>query len=346
VGELLFAICDLPKEASMEKKKASLRKASGEALVRLGGEIDNLVVLEADIGKSTQTVVFKNAYPNRFYNVGVAEANMAGVAAGLATTGILPICSTYAVFMSMRACEPIRQSICYPNLNVKFVATHGGLSTGVDGVSHQGIEDIAIFRSLPGTCVIVPSDATMVYPAYKAAIEHSGPVYIRLIRDPVPILYNSEEQARVTLGKARIYADGTDVTLWCCGIMVSVALEAAEILARQGISARVVDSPSVKPIDKMLLEKCAQETGCVVSCEDHIINGGLGSAVAEVLGESYPVPMERIGLQDTFGESGRPDLLFEKYGMSPRHIAEAAKRVIQRKINHEDTKPQRKIPHM
>ena len=315
----------------MESKVASLRKASGEALIRLGDEIDNLVVLEADIGKSTQTVIFKNAYPKRFYNIGVAEANMAGVAAGLATTGILPICSTYAVFMSMRACEPIRQSICYPNLNVKFVATHGGLATGVDGASHQGIEDIAIFRSLPGTCVIVPSDATMVYPAYKAALEHSGPVYIRLNRDPVPILYNSEDEARITAGRARVYADGTDVTLWCCGIMVSVALEGRDILARDGISARVVDSPSVKPIDNELIEKCARETGCMVSCEDHVINGGLGSAVAESLGESYPVPMERIGLRNTFGESGKPSLLFEKYSMSPRHIAEAAKRVIQRR---------------
>lgn len=313
------------------EKQESLRKANGNALVRLGKEREDIVVLEAEIAKSTQTVEFWNAYPDRFYNIGIAEGNMAGVAAGVATTGLLPICSTYATFMSMRACEQIRQSICYPGLNVKLVATHGGLSTGIDGASHQGIEDIAIFRSLPETCVIVPADATSVYPAYKAALDHYGPVYIRLMRDPVPVLYQNEEKAKLTLGKANVYADGKDVTIWACGIMISYALEARELLEKEGISARVVDSASIKPLDGDLLEQCARETGCVVSCEDHLTNGGLGSAVAEFLGEHYPVPMERIGLQDTFGESGNRDLLFEKYGMSPRHIAEAAKRVMQRR---------------
>jgi transketolase len=233
--------------------------------------------------------------------------------------------------MSMRACEQIRQSVCYPFLNVKFVATHGGLSTGIDGASHQGIEDIAIFRSLPDTCVIVPADATSVYPAYQAALGHYGPVYVRLMRDPVPVLYASEEEAKIEFGKAKVYADGTDVTLWACGIMVSYALEARELLAKDGISARVVDSASVKPLDEALLVQCAKETGCVVSCEDHLTNGGLGSAVAEALGEQYPVPMERIGLKDTFGESGHRDLLFDKYGMSPKHMAAAAKRVMIRR---------------
>lgn len=315
----------------MTFREASLRKASGEALVRLGHEIPNLVVLEADIAKSTQTALFWKAHPQRFFNVGVAEANMAGIAAGLATTGLLPVCSTYAVFMSMRACEPIRQSICYPHLNVKFVATHGGLATGVDGASHQAIEDIAIFRSLPGTAVLVPSDATMVYPALRAAIDqYDGPVYVRLIRDPVPVLYDNRDLP-VQLGKAILYEDGDDVTLWCCGIMTSVALEARAILAQDGISARVVDSPSVKPLDETYLCRCAQETGCVVACEDGVINGGLGSAVAETLCERCPVPMERIGLHDTFGESGQRALLFDKYAMGPRHIAAAARRVIQRR---------------
>lgn len=313
------------------EKHESLRKANGEALVRIGRQREDVVVLEAEIAKSTQTVKFWDAYPDRFYNIGIAEGNMAGLAAGMATTGLLPICSTYATFMSMRACEQIRQSVCYPFLNVKFVATHGGLSTGIDGASHQGIEDIAIFRSLPDTCVIVPADATSVYPAYHAALQHYGPVYVRLMRDPVPVLYASEEEAKIALGKAKIYADGHDVTLWACGIMVSYALEARELLQKDGISARVVDSASVKPLDAELLVQCAKDTGCVVSCEDHLTNGGLGSAVAETLGEHYPVPMERIGLKDTFGESGNRDLLFDKYGMSPKHMAAAAKRVMQRR---------------
>lgn len=313
------------------EQQESLRKANGAALVRIGQEREDVVVLEAEIAKSTQTVKFWDAYPDRFYNIGIAEGNMAGVAAGMATTGLLPICSTYATFMSMRACEQIRQSVCYPFLNVKFVATHGGLSTGIDGASHQGIEDIAIFRSLPETCVIVPADATSVYPAYQAALSHYGPVYIRLMRDPVPVLYANEADATIELGKARVYADGKDATLWACGIMVSYALEARELLAKDGIAARVVDSASVKPIDVDLLVKCAKETGAVVSCEDHLTNGGLGSAVAEVLGEQCPVPMERIGLKNTFGESGKRDVLFDKYEMSPKHMAEAAKRVMQRR---------------
>lgn len=313
------------------KQQISLRKANGQALVRLGKERKDIVVLEADIAKSTQTVEFWEAYPDRFYNIGIAEANMVGVAAGVATTGLIPICSTYATFMSMRACEPIRQSVCYPHLNVKFVATHGGLATGIDGASHQGLEDIGIFRTLPETCIIVPADATSVYPAYIAALEHDGPVYVRLMRDPVPVLYENEDDAKITLGKAKVYAEGKDVTLWACGYMVSLALEAREILENDGIAARVVDSASVKPLDEALLVQCAKETGCVVSCEDHVTNGGLGSAVAEVLGEQYPVPMQRIGLKDTYGESGKRDILFEKYGMSPKHIAEAAKRVMQRR---------------
>lgn len=314
-----------------EMQQANLREASGKALVRLGAEIANLVVLEADIGKSTQTSMFKNAFLKRYYNIGIAEANMAGVAAGLATTGLLPVCSTYAVFMSMRACETIRQSICYPHLNVKFVATHGGLATGIDGASHQAIEDIALFRTLPATCVIVPSDAHMVYPAYRAALSYNGPVYIRLVRDSIPLIYESEADADVKLGKASVYAEGKDVTFWCCGLLVSVALQARELLRGEGISARVVDSPSVKPLDHDLLLRCAGETGCVVTCEDHVVNGALGSAVAESLVENFPVPMERIGLKNTFGESGKRELLFEKYGMSPGHIAEAARRVISRK---------------
>ncbi len=313
------------------EKNESLRKANGEALVRIGHEREDVVVLEAEIAKSTQTVKFWDAYPDRFYNIGIAEGNMVGVAAGVATTCLLPICSTYATFMSMRACEQIRQSVCYPHLNVKFVATHGGLSTGIDGASHQGLEDIGIFRTLPETCVIVPADAVSVYPAYQAALAHDGPVYVRLMRDPVPVLYDNEDAAHIELGKANVYADGKDVTLWTCGIMVSYAMEARELLEQDGIAARVVDSASVKPLDVELLVQCAKDTGGVVSCEDHVTNGGLGSAVAEALGEHCPVPMERIGLKDTFGESGNRDLLFEKYGMSPKHMAAAAKRVMRRR---------------
>jgi len=313
------------------KEQVSLRKANGEALVRLGKERQDMVVLEAEIAKSTQTVMFWKAYPERFFNIGIAEANMVDVAAGMATTGFLPICSTYAVFMSMRAIEPIRQSVCYPHLNVKFVATHGGLATGIDGASHQGLEDIGLMRTLPEMRVIVPADATSVYAAYKAALVYDGPVYIRLMRDPVPVLYANDEAAAITLGKANVYAEGKDVTLWACGIMVSLAMEARELLEKDGISAKVVDSASVKPLDSTLLEQCARETGCVVTCEDHVKNSGLGSAVAEYLGEHSPVPMQRIGLDDVFGESGKRNLLFDKYGMSPKHIADAAKQVMQRR---------------
>jgi transketolase len=186
-------------------------------------------------------------------------------------------------------------------------------------------------RTLPEMRVIVPADATSVYPAYVAALNHHGPVYIRLLRDPAPVLYDTEDQAAIELGRARVYADGKDVTLWACGIMVGFAVEARGMLEKDGISARVVDSASVKPLDADLLLQCVRETGCVVSCEDHMINGGLGSTIAELLGERYPAPMERIGLKDVFGESGEPKLLFEKYGMSPRHIAEAARRVIKRR---------------
>lgn len=312
----------------MSAVKASMREASGKALVAVGADFPQVVVLEADIGKSTQSIKFRDAYPERYFNIGVAEQNMAGFAAGLATTGLVPICSTYAVFMSMRALEPIRQSICYPRLDVKFAATHGGLATGIDGASHQAIEDIAIFRALPEMRVLVPADAASVEPAYRAALAHDGPVYIRLTRDAVPVLYDTPPA--LAFGKARLLAAGDDVTLWACGLMVSLALEARQLLAAEGVSARVVDSASVKPLDEALLVRCALETGAVVTCEDGVVNGGLGSAVAEALGERCPVPMERVGLRDTFGESGKPELLFDKYGMSPRHIAEAAKRVIRR----------------
>lgn len=308
---------------------ACLRRASGEALVRLGAELPELIVLEADISKSTRTDLFHAAFPGRFYNVGIAEANMVGVAAGMATMGLRPVCSTYAVFLSMRACETIRQSVCYARLPVIFVGTHGGLATGPDGVSHQAIEDIAIFRTLPNTVVLVPADAPSVYAAYHAALGHQGPAFIRLMRDPGPVI--PEAGGTICLGKARVLAEGTDVTLWACGIMTAEALAARVELHRGGISARVVDSPSVKPLDIDLLLDCARRTGAIVSCEDGLINGGLGSAVSEALGERLPTPMRRIGLDNTFGETGTRAELFRHYGMDSAAIARAVRELLHAK---------------
>ncbi len=313
-----------------EPKLASTRRAYGETLVQLGHERNDFVVFDADIAKSTHTYMFAQAFPDRFFNMGVAEQNAAGFAAGLSTTGLIAVVSSYAVFVSMRMCEQIRTSICYPNLNVKFVASHGGLATAIDGVSHQGTEDLAILRSLPNMTVIAPADDPTTRRTVRAILDHPGPCYVRLIRDPVPVVYDRGlDDFRI--GKGIVLRDGRDVTLIAAGIMVAKALEAGEQLAPKGVGARVIDMHTLKPIDKDLICRCAQETGALVTYEDNTINGGLGSAVAEVLVENVPVPMERIGLRDTFGESGKRELLFDKYGMNVSHVVAAAERVIARK---------------
>jgi transketolase len=308
---------------------AFTREAYGEELVKLGGENKDIVVLEADISTSTKTCYFAKAFPDRFFNVGVAEQNEAVVAAGLASTGLIPFVSTYAVFATMRACEQVRTFICYPNLNVKIVASHGGITPCTDGVTHQATEDIAIMRVMPNMTVIVPTDYNMTKAAVAAAASHIGPTYIRLTRDALPIIYPQDIDFKI--GKSFKLCDGKDVAIISVGDMTYTALKAVELLKKEGIIATLIDMPTIKPIDKDMILKEAKSTGAIVTVEDHQIIGGLGSAVCEVLAENYPVALKRIGLADTFAESGEFELLLEKYGLSAAHIVKAAKQVIKMK---------------
>jgi len=304
----------------------STRVAYGEELVELGHEDERIVVLEADISKSTQTRFFADAFPTRFFQMGVAESNMMMAAAGLATTGKIPFASTYAVFGSMRACEQVRTFIAYPHLNVKIAVSHGGITPGNDGVTHQATEDLGIMRTIPGMTVIMPADYYATRKLVHAAAYYKGPVYLRFTRDPVPIIYGEDEE--FVIGQGKLLREGQDVSLIALGDMVWVALEARDVLASQGIEAEVIDMHTIKPIDRELILRSAVKTRRVVTLEDHQINGGLGSAVAEVLGEELPTPMRRIGLRDTFAESGEYRLLLKKYGMDTTHVVEAVKELM------------------
>ncbi|MGL5514558.1 MAG: transketolase family protein [Sporomusa sp.] len=305
------------------------RDAYGTALKELGDRNKDVVVLDADLSKSTKTNVFAKAHADRFFNVGIAEQNLMGVAAGLAAAGKIPFVSTFAMFATGRAFEQIRNSICYPRLNVKIAATHAGLTVGEDGASHQSIEDIAIMRVLPNMTVIVPADAIETKQVIDFAVGYDGPVYIRLGRAAVPDLFGEAYQFR--LGKATQLSDGSDVTIIACGVMAAPARHAAEKLAAQGVSARVLNMASIKPIDAAAIIDAARDTGALVTCEEHSVIGGLGSAVAEVLAENMPVPLERVGVMDTFGESGTPGELLKKYNLTEEAIVAAAKKVVGRK---------------
>jgi len=308
---------------------AYTREAYGEELVKIGRQNKDIVVLEADISTSTKTCYFAERFPDRFFDVGVAEQNEAMVAAGLATTGLIPFMSTYAVFGSMRCCEQIRTFICYPNLNVKIAVSHGGITPCTDGVTHQATEDIAIMRVMPNMTVIMPTDYNMAKAAVRAAAKHVGPVYLRFTRDALPIIYSEDIDFKI--GKSIKLKEGRDLTIISLGDMTHIALKAVEILKEGGIDASLIDMPTVKPIDKTAIVDAAKKTGAIVTVEDHQINGGLGGAVAEVLVENYPVAMKRIGIKDTFAESGQYNLLLEKYGLSSTHIVEACKEVLRRK---------------
>lgn len=305
------------------------REAYGEALKEIGGKNEQIVVLDADLSKSTKTNVFAKAYPQRFFNVGIAEQNLVGTAAGLAASGKIPFVSTFAMFAAGRAFEQIRNSVCYPKLNVKVAATHAGLTVGEDGASHQAIEDVSLMRSLPNMTVLVPADEEETRQAIAWASEYQGPVYIRLGRMSVDNV--SPEGYVFAPAKAAILTEGNDVTLIANGVMVTAALEAAKTLAAEGIQARVINMASVKPLDAAAVVSAAKETGAIVTCEEHSIIGGLGSAVAEVLAEQAPAPMERVGVKDTFGESGKPKELLAKYGLTADDVAAAARRVVARK---------------
>jgi len=306
------------------------RDAYGETLKDLGAVNKDIVVLDADLSKSTKTNVFAKAYPDRFFNCGIAEQNMIGTAAGLAAAGKIPFASTFAMFATGRAYEQVRNSVCYPKLNVKIAATHAGLTVGEDGASHQTVEDISLMRTLPNMTVIVPADAAETSGAIEFAVKHQGPVYIRLGRMAVPDLFGADYQFE--LGRASQLREGADVTLIACGLMTAAALEAAELLKADGVEARVLNMATIKPIDAQAIMKAAKDTGAIVTCEEHSIYGGLGSAVAEVLMEHAPAPAERVGILDTFGESGTPAALLKKYKLTAADIVAAAKRVIARKV--------------
>ena len=310
-------------------QKIATREAYGNALAEFGGDT-RIVVLDADLSKSTKTEIFKKRYPERFFNMGIAEANMMAVASGLALCGKTVFASTFAVFAAGRAFEQVRYSICYSKVNVKIGASHSGITVGEDGASHQSIEDIAIMRALPNMVVINPADGVEARLAVKAAIEHDGPVYLRLGRLAVPVM-NDESSYKFELGKGVLVSEGSDVTIIATGYMVSIAMDAVQLLAQEGIKARLVNIHTIKPIDKDIIIKAAQETGAIVTAEEHSVIGGLGSAVAEVLVENYPAPVKMVGVQDKFGKSGKPADLMIRYGLTAENIVSKAKEAMKMK---------------
>ncbi|MBQ8179379.1 MAG: transketolase family protein [Candidatus Methanomethylophilaceae archaeon] len=313
----------------MSGKKLAQRNYYGKALADLASERDDIVVLDADLAGSTKTSDFQKVCPERFVEVGIAEQNMVGIAAGLAASGKTAFASTFGVFATGRCWEQIRLAVAYPRLNVKIVATHCGISVGEDGASHQALEDISIMRSLPNMTVIAPADAYEAYAATRAIADYDGPVYMRMGRAEFDTI--TPEGAEFVIGRATVLREGSDVTLIGCGQMVSSCLEAADILAAEGISAEVVNMATIKPLDSEAVVSSVSKTGCCVTAEEHSVIGGLGSAVAECLSESLCAPLERVGTRDTFGESGSPAQLMVKYGLTADDIVTAAKKSISRK---------------
>lgn len=309
-----------------------MRTAYGETLIKIGEENPNVVVVGADTTDSLKTKPFGKRFPNRFFNVGIAEANLVSIAAGLANEGKIPFASTYAIFLPGRCVDQIRNAIAYPSrngkkgLNVKMVVSHGGLSVGADGGSHQQIEDIAIMRVIPNVNVLIPADTVAVSKLTRIISQTHGPFYMRMARSKTPLIHSESQEFEI--GKGIVLQDGSDCTIAACGITVQMAIEAAASLKQEGISCRVLDIFSIKPIDSQLIEKAARETGGIVTCEEHNILAGFGSAVSEVITETYPVPMRRIGVQDKFGESARDSevpLLLQKHGITSINIANSVK---------------------
>ncbi len=313
----------------MSEKRIATRESYGKALAELGEKYD-IVVLDADLSKSTKTETFKKKFPERFINMGIAEQNMMSTAAGIASCGKIVFASSFAMFAAGRAFEQIRNSICYPNLNVKIGATHAGISVGEDGATHQCLEDIGIMRTIPNMIIINPADDVEARAAVEAAVKHNGPVYLRFGRLGVPVIFD-EDTYKFEIGKGIQLKDGKDVTIIATGLMVEKAITAAQMLEEKGIDARVINIHTIKPIDRDIIEKAAKETGAVVTCEEHNIIGGLGSAVAEVIAETHPAALERVGVCDKFGKSGEPNALLEEYGLTAENIAEKAMKAIKRK---------------
>ena len=304
-------------------KKIATRDSYGKALAELGAQHDNLVVLDADLAGATKTATFQKAFPDRHFDCGIAEANMVCMAAGLSTTGLVPFASTFAMFAAGRAFEQIRNSIGYPHLNVKIGATHGGISVGEDGASHQCCEDFGLMRTIPGMVVMSPADDVEARAMVKAAYEYEGPVYIRFGRAAVPVIH--EEGMNFQIGKGEILKDGSDVAIIANGLMVNEALIAAEELASAGINAMVINMATIKPLDEELVLAAAKKCGKVITCEEHSIIGGLGEAVCSVLSEKCPTVVRRIGVNDEFGHSGPAAALLKQFGLSAEHIVEVAK---------------------
>ena len=304
-------------------KKIATRDSYGKALVELGKEHDDVVVLDADLANATKTGVFQKAFPHRHFDCGIAEANMMCMAAGLATTGLKPFASSFAMFAAGRAFEQVRNSIGYPHLNVKIGATHGGISVGEDGASHQCCEDFALMRSIPGMTIICPADAVEAEAATKAAYDLEGPVYLRFGRLAIPVFH--EEGFHFVVGKGEVLRDGSDVAIIANGLLVYEAIQAGELLAQQGITAMVINMATIKPLDEELVLSAAKKCGKVITCEEHNIIGGLGEAVCAVLSEKLPTPVRRIGVNDEFGHSGPAAALLKQFGLSAEHIVEVAK---------------------
>ena len=309
-------------------QKIATREVYGRIIAELGKTDPDIVVLEADLGKTTMTKYFAAEILERFFNMGIAEANMMSVAAGMAACGKKPFANTFAIFAAGRAWEQVRNSICYPELNVKVVGSHGGLSVGEDGATHQCIEDYALMRVIPGMTVLSPCDANEMRLAVQALVNYDGPAYLRLGRLAVETVTDTFPHYKFEIGKGVVLRDGTDVTIVACGMNVQMALKAADILAAEGISAQIIDMHTIKPIDEALLLAAAKQTGAIVTTEEHNVIGGLGAAVAEYLGTNYPVPVIRHGVEDAFGRSGKAEQVLEAYGITAPAIAESAKRAI------------------
>lgn len=308
-------------------KKRATREGMGEEIVLLGEENRNVVVIDADLGSSCKTDAFKKALPDQYYNLGIAEQNCAGVAAGMATCGKIPIVVTYAAFGSMRMCEMVRQEICYPKLNVKLICSHGGLTPDGDGASHQTVEDLAIMRSIPNMTVIVPADYVAAKKLVRKAVEMNGPVYMRFTRNAVPILYE-EDDNDFEIGKAKMLADGNDVSIISIGDTVRLALEAKDILASKGISAEVLDMHTIKPMDEEAVKASIRKTGKIITIEDHSVINGLGSAVADIIAQEGKGILRKIGVQDTFGETAPYDRLMEKHGITTKALVQCAEEMM------------------
>ena len=306
--------------------KIATRDAYGKALVKLGQINDDVVVLDADLSKSTKTNDFFKAYPNRFFNMGIAEQNLVGAACGFAAAGKIPFASTFAMFATGSAFEVIRNSVCYPKLNVKICATHAGITVGEDGGSHQSVEDISLMRSIPNMTVLVPADGIEAEKMILEAAKFNGPMYVRLGRSAVPTLF--DENYEFKIGKGAVLRDGNDATIIACGIMVNEALVAADILKAENIDVRVINMSTIKPIDTELIISAAKETKAIVTAEEHSVIGGLGSAVSEVVSENHPVIVKKVGMNDTFGESGTPNELLEKYGLTAKNISDKVREAL------------------